>query len=384
MNSFFIRYPLMRVLAILVVASFVSAEGSELAEDSMCDCFLINGTVPTYYTNHMFFDFRGLSNYAGVPDLIKDETLASSAPPSSDFFANKNWTDIWNIQTWDNSLGEGEGYSNDGGVLMVNSRSNVFIESNKDQDAVSETYLTLRTKRLPGFQTASEFQSVDANFHFVSMRMLARTVGSAGAVTGMFTYRDATGKLADVQESDVEILTGGPRNKIQYTNQPSYTDDGRDIPEATRNATTPDWSDWVVHRLDWTPKQVIWYVNGENVTSIEFQTPREATDLHFSAWSDGGTWSGNMSLNNEASQHVQWIEVLYNTTDKNIVGGRSLVPRKKSEKKCKVVCSIDESTEVGKAAILWESGSMRMSANYGLGGWVIWMTIFMMGVSLLR
>ncbi|KAF7557184.1 hypothetical protein G7Z17_g866 [Cylindrodendrum hubeiense] len=267
----------------------------------------------------MFFDFRSLSEYAGVPDVRTNSSTAYLAPASSDYFKHDNWTDVWDIQTWDNSYGPGEGLSNDAGVLMVNSRSNVFIDTNEDEGAVSGTFLTLRTKRIRGFQTASEFQSVKNNYRFVSMRMLARTIGGAGAVTGMYTYRDESGELADIQESDVEILTRGPRDKIQYTNQPSYTDEGGDIPKATRNATTPDWSNWVVHRLDWTPDVVKWYVDGGEVASIKFQTPKDAVDLHFSAWSDGGTWSGNMSMNHEVNQQIQWIEILYNTTTENLV-----------------------------------------------------------------
>jgi hypothetical protein len=65
--------------------------------------------------------------------------------------------------------------------------------------------------------------------------MLARTVVDPGAVTAMFTYRH-TEVLADVQEADIEFLTNGPRVRIQYTNQPSYTLEGDESPEATRNA----------------------------------------------------------------------------------------------------------------------------------------------------
>ncbi|CAM1505017.1 Fc.00g106540.m01.CDS01 [Cosmosporella sp. VM-42] len=364
------------MVAVSWCASDSGSNGLPLANDSSCDCFLINGSIPTYYANHMFFDFRSLLEYANVPDVVEDPDAAASAPASTVYFRRENWTRVWDLQTWDNSFGPGEGLSNDGTVLMVNSRSNVFIRENLDNYAASDTYLTLRTKRVSGFQTAAEFQSVKNNFQYVSMRMLARTVGSAGAVTGMFTYRDSTGKLADIQESDIEILTGGPRNKIQYTNQPSYTDDGGDIPEATRNATTPDWSQWVVHRLDWTPEEVIWYVDGEETTRIKFQTPREACDLHFSAWSDGGTWSGNMSKNHEASQQIQWIEVLYNTTDKNLVT-RDFGGQKREEKGCIVVCSIDDTPEAGRSAILWDSAAMSIVAH----SWKTWMMALTLGVT---
>jgi beta-glucanase (GH16 family) len=334
----------------------------EVDKDAECACFLVNDSTTTYYTQHLFLDFRQLSQYAGVPDVITDAADAADAPYSSEYFEKNNWTDIWDIQTWDNSYGPDEGLSNDAGVLMVNSRSNVYIEENKDRDAGSDTYLTLRTKRVPDFQTAAEFQSTPGNFQFVSMRMLARTIGSAGAVTGMFTYRDETGKLADIQESDIEMLTRGPRNKIQYTNQPSYTEDGGHIPEATRNSTTPDWTNWVEHRLDWTPEVVVWYVDKKEVSRIQFQTPKKASDLHFSAWSDGGTWSGNMSMDHEALQQIQWIEILYNTTDEGILK-RHATLEKREEDGCKVVCSIDDSDETGKVVVLWDSAAVGRMFN---------------------
>ncbi|KAK7429912.1 hypothetical protein QQZ08_003534 [Neonectria magnoliae] len=377
MLASFILQLCLQLFAFVTVTRCATDAGSnspQLDDDSDCDCFVINEALPTYYANHMFFDFRSLSEYAGVPDEIRDETKAHAAPYSNSYFSSSEWTDVWDIQTWDNSFGPGEGLANEGTVLMVNSRSNVYIEKNEDEDAASDTYMTLKTKRLPGFQTASEFQSVEANYLYVSMRMLARTVGSPGAVTGMFTYRDATGKLADIQESDIEILTRDPRNKIQYTNQPSYSDDGDEYPEATRNATTPNWSNWVVHRLDWTPDVVTWYADGEVVARIEHQTPRDPTDLHFSCWSDGGTWSGNMSMNNEARQEIQWIEVLYNTTDKNVV------EQKRDEETCKRVCSIDKSDDAGKSTVLSGGTAMRMSFEGGYQSRAAW--IVALGVAL--
>ncbi|KAH6893536.1 concanavalin A-like lectin/glucanase domain-containing protein [Thelonectria olida] len=364
-----LHFAVLSVLPLLALVGVARGE-TKLVDDAECDCFLINGTVPTYYTKHMFLDFRSLSEYAGVPSIIKTSEGAASASASSDYFTHDNWTDIWSIQTWNNINDDGDGLSGDASYIMANSKSNIYIENNKDEDAASDTYLTLRTRRLPGFQTAVEFQSTPGNFRYVSMRMLARTVGAAGAVTGMFTYRDSTGKLADIQESDIEILTRGPKDKIQYTNQPSYTDDGGEIPRATRNATTPDWSNWVVHRLDWTPDVVQWYVDGERTARIEFQTPKDACDLHFSAWSDGGSWSGNMSMNHEARQEIQWIEMVYNITDKNVY-------RRDDKTKCNSVCSIDDTTTAGRAAMLWDNAAASVTLDRGS----VWTIALALGVA---
>lgn len=102
----------------------------------------------------------------------------------------------------------------------------------------------MRTSRQPTFQTSSEFQALSSTHHYLSLRTLARTTGSPGAVSAVFTYRDAKSP-ADISEADMEMLTRGPRNKVQYTNQPSYTTDGGQGQggdanlRATTNATLP-------------------------------------------------------------------------------------------------------------------------------------------------
>ncbi|KAI5457854.1 putative xylanase 3 [Mariannaea sp. PMI_226] len=351
-------------LPLLVIFSAqASASHDKSVDDANCDCYFINGSVPEYYTDQMFLDFRSLSQYAGVPDIITSRSKASNADVSSDYFKQKNWTDIWSIQDWDNRNDNGKGFSGDATYLMVNSASNLYIQKNEDDNADSDTYLTMRTKRLAKFQTAVEFQSTPGHFRYVSMRMLARTTGAPGAVTGMFTYRDDTGELKDIQESDIEILTRGPKDKIQYTNQPSYTDDGGTIPKATRNATTPDWSNWVVHRLDWTPKVVQWYVDGIETSSIKFQTPRDPLDMHFSAWSDGGSWSGKMPMNQEARQEVKWIQILYNATDVNVYrrGGKM---QKRDDKQCKRVCSVDDAKKAGYVKVLSAAPRVMLAGGF--------------------
>lgn len=371
MNIMLLASPFLPCLLALgaVQTALASSDG-----DADCDCFLINGTSPTYYAEHLFFDFRNLSDYAGVPDAITDRSDTASADPTSDYFSSDNWTSVWALQNWDNRKGDDE-LSDDATVLMINSPNNVYIQKSTDDDATdSDTFMTMRTQRLPGFQTAAEFESTSSDYQFVSIRMLARTIGSPGAVTAMFTYRDSD-KLADVQEADLEILTRGPRDKIQYTNQPSYTDDddggNGEIAEATVNASLPRglrWTDWAVHRLDWTPDSSVWYVDGDMVANISFQTPRDAAGLDFNVWSDGGSWSGNMSLHDEAFQQIQWIEMVYNTTDsdnrRRWERESGLVPRKSQGHKskggvqvCNVVCSIDERGETGKAGVLWESAA---------------------------
>ncbi|KAF4496533.1 xyloglucan endo-transglycosylase [Fusarium agapanthi] len=242
---------------------------------------------------------------------------------------------------------------------MINSPNNIYIEKNDDKDAASDTFLTMRTMRLPGFQSAAEFESVSTYQYGCS------PVSPAA-------------RLADVQEADIEIMTRDPKDRVQYTNQPSFTEDGDDIPKATRNGTLPkgvEWDGWVVHRLDWTPKRSTWYANDQEVASIEFQTPKDPAQIILNAWSDGGSWSGNMSLNGAAYMQIQWIDMVYNVTEdheeKRSFDGRrlesdaeqqddGLVRRDDRQGVCKVVCSIDEADKAGETKILSKSTASHM------------------------
>ena len=236
---------------------------------------------------------------------------------------------------------------------------------------------------MPGFQSAAEFESV-STYHYVSVRMLARVTGSAGACMALFTYLEGE-ELADVQEADIEIMTRDPENRIQYTNQPSFTEDGDEIPKATRNATLPEgieWDDWAVHRLDWTPERSVWYVQGQEITSIGFQTPKDPAQIILNAQSDGGSWSGNMSLGDAAYMQIKWIEMVYNVTkdnedkrsldremlERNVGRRGSLLRREESDERCKVVCSIDDVDKVGESKVLWKSSAPHM---LDAGRWTI-------------
>ncbi|KAM0346514.1 hypothetical protein ACHAPU_005579 [Fusarium lateritium] len=240
-------------LAVLATAS----HGSSTVGDKECSCYITNSTNSAYYSQHSFHDFRDLGEYARVPGPIRNASQKAAA--TSNYFKSDTWDSTWSIQDW-NNRGRGVSLSGDATVLMINSPNNVYIEKNNDDDAASDTFLTMRTMRLPGFQSAAEVES-QSTYHYLSL-------GGEG--------------LADVQEADIEIMTRDANNRIQYTNQPSFTEDGDEIPKATRNATLPDgikWDGWVVHRLDWTPERSAWYAQGQEVASIELQTPKDPAQL---------------------------------------------------------------------------------------------------------
>ncbi|KJZ72950.1 hypothetical protein HIM_07713 [Hirsutella minnesotensis 3608] len=382
-------FPWLLILAVLTAQVFCDVRRPQFMNDTECGCFVTNGTEPGFYAKHLFFDFRRLSQFAGASDVIPDETLASIAGPGSDYFAGDDWSQTWQLQGWNNSKGGNRTLSGDATVLMVNSPSNVYIETDdqvKRRTGAPATFMTMRTKRLDSFQTAAELQSQDSDYQFLSLRLLARVVGDPGAVAGVFTYRDASNP-ADVQEADLEILTSGPRDRVQYTNQPSSIG-GEPNPAATRNATMPRgraWSEWAVHRLDWTPRRSVWYVDGGKAASIAFQVPRNPSSVHINSWGNGGSWSGNMSVNGEARLQVRWIEIVYNTTADSSRSGSHLsekrqlkrAPRyeqmastKDGPRGCRVACSIDETSETGRPVKLWESRANRPTPSWGLA-WVL-------------
>ncbi|RYP03469.1 hypothetical protein DL765_010483 [Monosporascus sp. GIB2] len=348
------------LLTLLFVSSALSQDASpQVVNDDQCQCYLTNGTNAQYFTKHKFFDFRSLSQYAGVPGIIQDAWDSSNADATSDYFLSDEWTDNWTTQNWNNSEQLDSG-SIDASYLLVNSPNNIYIEANRDENAASDTYMTMRTSRLQRFQTAAEFESVATGLHYVSVRMFARTRGDPGAVTAMFTYRGAE-KLADVQESDLEIRTMDPLETVQYTNQPSYTVDGDEIPEATRNVTLPrglQWTDWAVYRMDWTPTTTTHYVDGEQVAAIEFQNPRDPSQIFFNCWGDGGSWSGVMRRGHEAFLQIQWIDMVYNQTTKNTARSDGDAPEQfdvlaeRDAGACSRVCSIDQTDKVGTTVLI--------------------------------
>jgi hypothetical protein len=244
--------------------------------DSKCNCYLTNTTTKNWYGRHKFFDFRNMPQYVNVSKPIQDPAASANSGPTSSYFTSSDWTSYWDLQTWNNSAmmhGNPDVTGSDATILMVNSPNNVYFENNNDSGSSSRTYLTMRTVRHQNFQSAAEFESQSGNYHYLSIRMLARTRGESGAITAMFTYRGAP-TLSAVQEADLEVRTRDPKASIQYTNQPSWNANG-DIAGATQNITKPgrlDWSDWMYHRMDWTPGSSNWFINGQLVYPPSFLT----------------------------------------------------------------------------------------------------------------
>jgi len=310
-----------------------SALAQITVDDSQCDCFLTNGSAPTYFQSHGFWDFRSLSQYAVVnpPGLklsVEESANADFTTPYLNY--DSDFGQFWGAQTW--------GTVSEDGFPNQNSLNNLYIERNRGLQ--SQTYLAMRTARpLESFQSSAEFESKEQLDH-VSMRMHSMTTGTAGGCTSIFTYRKEGDEI--VEETDIEILTRDPGTTIRYTNQPSYNETTDDtIPGASHAVELPDgktWYDWHTHRLDWTPGLTTWFVDGEQTFDMTFQVPTQPAQVILNVWSNGDEgWTGKMPVGGRAYQYVQWIELLY-----DVVDGAS----------CERVCSVDESPMVGRAVRL--------------------------------
>ncbi|KAI1740105.1 concanavalin A-like lectin/glucanase [Xylaria scruposa] len=356
----------------------VIAQNYPLVTDSRCNCYRTNSSASHYFKSHKFFDFRSLSQYARVSAPIDTAQGNADAPVTSAYFQSPEWTNVWAIQNWNNSafLGSDSDVSgSDATVLMVNSPNNIYIQHNDDSKPTSNTYLVMRTMRHENFQSAAEIESSSQNYQYLSIRMYARTRGSPGAITAMFTFRN-NDTLAKVQESDLEIRTNDPVQYIQYTNQPSWNADGN-IPQATRNVSLPTklgWSDWQYHRMDWTPGSTSWLADGKLVSTIQFQAPKDPSHVIFNTWSDGGSWSDNMTVNSTAELQIQWIEFVYNTTDST--PGTPAPPvwgwppsnnpgNTPKPQICGNICSIDQTSKTGTPVLVQEP---QNPSNPGGGG----------------
>ena len=268
-----------------------------------CSCYAVptgkDSKTPSYFQFYRFYDFRNLDGLDTAPPLCNSSTTVNHQPSwQPNLFESDAWTSDWGIQNWTKAA------SNDFPVPMNHSKANVYIGREKDV-----SYLSLRTSRMDKYQTSAEIENHQKNLMHVSMRMYARVKGSTGAVAGFFTFFD------DSNESDIEILTNDPTDKIRYTNQPSVDKHGNEVAQASVGPNNlPHWDEWQLHRIDWLPKNSYWYINNVQVAANTYSVPRKPSFLMLNMWSDGGEWSGNMTVGKFAEMQIQWIDMTFNTS----------------------------------------------------------------------
>lgn len=82
-------------------------------------------------------------------------------------------------------------------------------------------------------------------------------------------------------------------------------------------------------------------MNGVSVGSLSFQAPKNPAQLILNMWSDGGSWTGNMSIGASSFLQVQWIELVYNTSgpvtgSKMVRDGLELLEQAEETPSCQV------------------------------------------------
>ncbi|KAF1911733.1 concanavalin A-like lectin/glucanase domain-containing protein, partial [Ampelomyces quisqualis] len=326
--------------------STYSSSNSDTPKDgnSNCSCYVIasgaQSNSPEYFQYYRFYDFRNLAGgLETAPPLINNtQNTSQAAIWQPEIFNSDDFLADWGIQNWSKPA------TDDFPIPMSNSFANIYLG---EED--NSTFLSLRTSRLDDHQTAAEIENQQKNLMHVSMRMYGRVVGDAGAVAGFFTFYD------DNNESDIEILTRDPKDQTRYTNQPSVDKQGNEITAASVGPTDlARWDEWQTHRIDWLPKNSYWYLNNEQVAKNTYSVPRKPSFLVLNMWGDGGEWSGNMTVGDQAEFQIQWIEMTFNTSGPysgpNKDEKRSVEKRK--TKTCGNVCAIDNVTQLGTPEII--------------------------------
>lgn len=351
----------LRVLHALVALIFVSTATSQLSQSARfiaengqkvhgpdCDCYVVSGSDPGYFQHYRFWDFRHVplnaaaaSSYEFLP-RVKVDTGAYGANARPVLLKDTPFANEWNIQDW----------HRDGSrlfpITIVNSDKNVFITKNPSDGG--STFLALRNRRFERYSSTAEIESTLRNFMHVSLRVRLRLLAKDesilsppieeeavsknqrvdafpdaltllprnarrrpppnGACAGIFTYFSTT------SESDIEILTADPPNRVHYANQPDYDPvKNQIIPGAqiTKDVPVP-WTSWSTHRLDWFSGISRWYVENQHQTSLTYSVPTDPSMLIVNLWSDGGLWSGNLTVGESVYLGIEWIEVAYNLT----------------------------------------------------------------------
>lgn len=415
LTTFTMLYLYSFVLALVLasateIAVSNSTDVSDL-ESGKCQCFVVSGPDPGYFQNYRLYDFRSSNPGARSRDNPK-------FPPTTRDFSPEEPRNFAPVESpekvpltkgdWDSQAWRREG-SRLFPVPIQNSPKNVFISQDEAAGTAGASYLTMRTMRHQDYSSTAEMVTTTKNFLHCSLRIRLRlfsgserahpTLGEdiedaddsnvttpfqpgdnfsaiqqrqaalppqPGAVAGIFTYHSFT------SESDIEILTSDPPNQVRYVNQPSYDPISEEVvPGAgttVSNLPIP-WTEWSTHRLDWLPGMSRWYVNNMEQATKTYGVPHDPSVLVLNLWSDGGVWSGNLTVGAAVHLGIEWIEIAYNTSDSDSVrlpadrgaSGGVETTANANANFCMVGCRIDDPEDgnsvknLGNPQIAWDN-----------------------------
>ncbi|PMD44745.1 glycoside hydrolase family 16 protein [Hyaloscypha variabilis F] len=288
----------MFVFILLILSCTISAQNTV---GSTCTGFTTNGLANSTFLYYRLYDFRNIYNTrsASTQNSITSKTVT-----------NSSWTNDWYIRNYPRKS------SGAPDIPVSFTPRRVSITNSTDKSPYYSTYLTLSSARInESTQEGGEITFDEFNVSYASIRVLGRVKGTPGACAGIFTY------LNDTEESDIEMFTRDPANFVHYSNQPSSTGapDWLPIPGATVNVSMPDgmyWTDWHVHRLDWTPGRSVFFVDDiqRNTTTLQVPVADPPSGVYIDMWGANSTWVGSMPIGGEATFEIQWVELLFNTS----------------------------------------------------------------------
>ncbi|EFW18303.1 conserved hypothetical protein [Coccidioides posadasii str. Silveira] len=286
-----------------------------------CDCYVVSGPEPGYFQHYRFYDFRpapardtpkkGMKKKNDKKEKDRENMGPTGINSRHHALNGHAFFKEWNIQSW-HRVG-----STLFPISIVHSYDNVYITEGKASSSDGSYHLVLRSTRHEEYTSTAEVQTSAENIlhcsYRVRMRLYSTSQGGSGkilpppggAVAGIFTYHSRN------SESDIEILTIDPPNRVHYSNQPDWdptTDEM--IPEASDDIDIEvPWTDWADHRLDWLPMQSRWFLNNDLVLEKDYGVPSSPSALVLNLWSDGGQ---------SVYMGVEWIQIAYNTSTQHV------------------------------------------------------------------
>ncbi|KAJ4138788.1 hypothetical protein NW768_002661 [Fusarium equiseti] len=289
------RLAIFMQLAVLFSAVTVAAEDG-------CSSFSIDGPHNATFDFYRFYDFRSAP---ATDDILTGDPAAENREQpdvlaASRLISNSSWRDDWKVTV------KYQGQPNEKTLARHYVADHVFLDKPGD-----DTQLVLYTDRLRNeTQQAGEVYFSESLVDSMSLRVYARISGGPGAVAGFFTYYN------DTQETDIEVLTKEEEDRVQFSNQPTENKTTwTTIPGSTHNETrSGSYRDWTVYRLDWLREQGLtaWYIDGRLMKTSEMHVPVTPSTVYINMWSNGGSFSGRMGYNTNATLEIGWIQMAFN------------------------------------------------------------------------
>ena len=236
---------------------------------------------------------------ASNEEILSEFEASSSilASSSSSEISSVQWTDSiitdfgladivgnsdWRISTWGN---DNRSHSADN-VWIENGALNLKVNGGT---SLGET------------TTGAEIVSQKQQFLYGSYRVELKATKEPGTVTGFFYYLD------DSNEIDIEFLS-------QDQNETYFTIHENTGPNSHKQMTLPfdPTEGFHEYRFDWSPTQVIFYVDGTLMTTLDSNVPDKVGSILINHWTlSNADWGGGPPIKDAIIQ-IKKISMYFN------------------------------------------------------------------------